>query len=66
MNLESIKDILSKEVFGVSRSEAQQKGLCVQCKEPALPKCYSEAGVKEYSISGLCEKCFDEIMGGDE
>jgi hypothetical protein len=33
-------------------------GLCVACGEPALAKCYSEAGRRQ--ISGMCEKCFDD------
>lgn len=41
-------------------------GLCISCHKPALPRCYSEAGRREYSISGLCEKCFDEACGSDE
>lgn len=41
-------------------------GLCISCHEPAIPKCYSEAGRREYSISGLCEKCFDEASGSGE
>lgn len=41
---------------------AQAEGLCVGCGEPALPKCYSEAGVREYRISGQCEPCFDAMF----
>jgi len=36
-------------------------GICINCFEPALPKCYSDAGRREYEISGFCEKCFDEL-----
>ena len=57
---------LSKEIYGLSIDEAHRQGVCIQCKEKAIPKCYSNAGYREYKISGLCEKCFDEItMGGD-
>ena len=41
--------------------EANKKGICLQCKEEAIPKCYSEAGKREFYISGLCELCFDNI-----
>lgn len=51
-------------IFGIKPSEAKAQGICIQCKEPAIPKCYSEAGRREFQISGLCEKCFDEITGG--
>ena len=58
MASQSDKIELSKQ--GLSRD-----GLCISCREPALPKCYSEAGRREYSISGMCEKCFDEMFGED-
>jgi hypothetical protein len=58
---QDFKDGLSRECYGETTAEAQEKGLCIQCKEPALSKCYSEAGRREYQISGLCEVCFDEI-----
>lgn len=35
--------------------------ICRNCGENALANCYSEAGIKELSITGFCEKCFDEI-----
>ena len=57
-----LKDNLSEQIYGMKRSTGIEKGLCIHCKEPALPKCYSEAGRKEYKISGLCEKCFDSIF----
>lgn len=62
MSLDNFKDDLAKSVFGMTRTEALQKGLCVQCKEPALPKCYSDLGRKEYGISGMCEICFDALF----
>ena len=40
--------------------------LCWRCQEPALLKCYSDAGRREVNISGLCEPCFDEITAEPE
>jgi hypothetical protein len=37
------------------------KGLCIKCGLEALPRCYSIAGVQEFHISGMCEKCFDSL-----
>ena len=62
--LQQFKDSLSKEIFGKTVSEANSEGLCIQCHEPALENCYSEAGRREFKISGLCEKCFDAIFEG--
>lgn len=60
--LNTLTNSISKEVFGISREEALSTGICVQCRQPAMQNCYSPAGRREYAISGLCEKCFDEIM----
>ena len=57
---------LTQALFGMTKQEALEKGVCLQCKELAIPKCYSEAGKKEYSISGLCERCFDLATGEAE
>lgn len=62
MKVEQLKDNLSKEIYGIPRSKAIEKGICLECKEPALAKCYSTAGRKKYQISGLCERCFDAIF----
>jgi len=61
--LEQLKDTLAKSAFGMTKGEASSQGICVCCKQPALPKCYSEEGRREYGISGLCEECFDKICG---
>jgi len=45
----------------IAKDALSRDGMCISCREPALPKCYSEAGRREYGISGLCEKCFDAI-----
>jgi len=50
-------------------SEQQQpegETLCISCKEPALKNCYSEAGIREVHISGMCEKCFDALFEDEE
>jgi hypothetical protein len=60
-DLQMFKDKLAKELYGQTANEAITSGLCIQCQEPALDKCYSDAGRAEYRISGLCERCFDEI-----
>lgn len=62
MNISELKDKLAKELSGEDYADIQKSGLCIQCKEPALPKCYSEAGRKEFKISGLCERCFDAMF----
>ena len=71
MNLQDFKDSLEQSAIGagemkMSRSEALNKGLCLICGEPALPKCYSDAGRREYAISGSCERCFDAMFADED
>ncbi len=59
--LDKLKETTAKTAFGSTKAEVLKEGICISCREEALPKCYSEAGRREYQISGLCELCFDEI-----
>jgi len=63
MSLQNFKKNLQEEIYGKESHVNREKGLCIQCKEPAIPNCYSQAGKDEFKISGLCEKCFDKITG---
>ena len=62
--LQKMKDKMATDLYGETAKDAQDKGLCIQCKEPAIPKCYSDAGRREFYISGMCEVCFDELCKG--
>jgi hypothetical protein len=64
--LEKFKNELSLEAHGITKAEAHSKGVCINCKEPAEPKCYSVAGRREYLISGMCEVCFDSLFKEEE
>jgi len=55
-----------KTETGCLPRKRRAKGLCIECLEPALAKCYSADGRGEYRISGMCEKCFDEMFAEDE
>lgn len=59
-NLQEFKDEMARNAFGAAPSDIP--GHCIQCREGFSPSnVYSEAGWKETKISGLCERCFDEI-----
>jgi hypothetical protein len=59
-------DGLGAGIFGMTLTEAHEKGVCIDCKEEAVPKCYSEAGCKEYGISGMCEACYDAMFARED
>ena len=61
-SITTLADKMGEELYGVNPSESMSKGICIDCKEPALSKCYQEAGKKEFYISGLCEVCFDKMF----
>jgi hypothetical protein len=65
-DLKARLDDMVKQETGMSPAEAKAQGLCFECKEPALAKCHSDAGRREYAISGMCEKCFDATFAEDE
>lgn len=51
-----------KNFTGVNRRQTIQQDTCVGCKEPATE--FRDAlSRKEYSISGFCQKCQDEVFG---
>lgn len=60
-----VLDEVSNYCFGMTRAEAHEKDICLICKELAIPKCYSDAGLREYNISGVCEECLDRMMEED-
>ena len=57
---------MARRLFGMTAAEAIEEGICISCNQIASEYIYSEAGQVEYNISGLCERCFDQLMkGGD-
>lgn len=53
-----IKKLL--DIFGFSYDNYKAKK-CVICGQNALDNCTTPEGIREVSISGICEKCFDKI-----
>lgn len=73
--LEQLKESVSAQAFGTPRSVGLKAGICISCKR-AVKRAdgawqpdmfHTEAGKREWSISGLCESCFDSLFEeGDE
>lgn len=53
-------DKLLSEILGVDRKAAIQSDKCAVCGRDAMAF-KDELSKKEYSISGMCQKCQDEI-----
>lgn len=64
--MSGLRDFLNagyKAAFGITVQEAHEQGICVNCKEP--PTFSTEAGRREYQLSGMCEPCFDKLTPPD-
>jgi hypothetical protein len=51
-----------RKTFGIDRLKQISNDTCVICETPALAF-KDELSKKEFSISGMCQKCQDEIFG---
>ena len=57
-NLDEFKDFMSLSLYGMSRTEALEKGICVSCKTPPVGD--TEVDAAEYKISALCSICYEK------
>ncbi len=64
MSLDEFKDKLSISIFGMTKANAHQKGICVNCKEAVDVSVLKKADANEYKTTGLCPKCFNDITAG--
>lgn len=60
--MEQIVNQFAVETFGRSKSESIEKKICVTCGGKA-GLFTSLQSVKEYKISGMCQKCQDKVGG---
>lgn len=54
-------DDFTKQMTGISRTESLNKQICVFCHCP-ITEFRDDLSIKEYSISGLCQKCQDTVF----
>ena len=62
--LSTFLDELYKSAFGGTRGEAEAERVCVVCHQH--PTFTTDAGRREYEISGVCEPCFDAMFGDED
>lgn len=57
------KDIMKKAGF-VKEVEAIEKGICPICGRSIRKEEFRDSlSLKEFGISGMCQKCQDEVFG---
>jgi len=62
--LQSFLDSFAKKAFGMSQTEAKEKKVCPFCHKPIKMEDFKDKlSVKEYGISGMCQKCQDDTFG---
>ena len=63
-------DLLSQIIFnGKDRQTCIEEGICITCDDAKGIKATSfrdDISRKEYSISGFCQSCQDDLFGPDE
>ena len=69
---------MAMDTYGMTTGSAIKNGICIRCKKPALVQAadgtskynpelfYSPAGKKEWTISAMCERCFDTMFDEEE
>ena len=63
--MQDFKDEVSKIAHGITKAEAIEKCICIDCKERVDGRIFTKAGLNEYFISGYCEVCFDKLFEED-
>ena len=62
--LQKFLDNFAKKAFERSQTEAKEKKICVYCGNPIKMEDFRDKlSIKEYKISGLCQKCQDDTFG---
>lgn len=62
-DLNTFKDGLAIDLFGITTAKAIRKKICIDCKKP-MKSFENKFEMKEWAISGLCNSCFDRNTGG--
>jgi hypothetical protein len=57
-------DALARLLFGATRADAQRSRTCIRCRHRVAR--LDAADEREFALSGLCPRCFDEITLPDD
>ena len=56
-----VTDNVALHAFSMTIAQAKAAHVCIRCKQAPEPRIYSALGRKEYTMSAMCEMCFDEV-----
>ena len=64
--VKKVLDNFTKDQFGKSKTDAEAEKVCVFCGKPIKMEDFrNEISRREYGISGICQKCQDDVFGKD-
>ena len=64
--IKKVLDNITTDMFGKSKSDAEAERVCVFCHKPIKDEDFrNEISRREYGISGICQKCQDDVFGKD-
>ena len=62
--IEAFLSLLINSRSSLTREETIEQGICAGCEGDVLDTSFRDPlSFKEFTISGLCQKCQDEIFG---
>ena len=62
--MQKFLDKFAKKSFRISQTKAKEIKICVICHKPIKMENFRDKlSIKEYKISGLCQKCQDDVYG---
>ena len=59
--IKEFQNELTKNMFGKSKDDCMSEKICVFCHK-SITSFKDELSLKEFGISGMCQKCQDEIF----
>lgn len=63
-NMDNFKEKIGKKIYGRSRQECLDNGICIQCGGEAK-EFRNEISAREFKIVVFCQKCQDDFFGVD-
>jgi hypothetical protein len=63
--LNDFKNTFSSLLYGITKGQAHNESICIDCKQPVNLSNLSKRDQDEYRISGICPLCWDNMFKDD-